>query len=297
LKGQAPLLAYALVRPQWGFTVRQAGAAAAQLAYLLPPPTTVAGAFAASLARLLGIPDVAPQRGRRGRPAEGLPVVSEFMQHAIAATLAAGAGLPPASAVGVAVFQEPMRLSAAIYKRGSGDYRSTLGQPIVLAAAKFLPVQAVGSASQPGGLLMLAWLVDAHLLASRLGGGEAARMLEGAAWLVYRLGSREGIVEVLDAGVVEPGLVDEGDTFESILYQPGACARPEPGYYTARLTLPGPDYSLATYHAPAGPGSGATVVTPPLQPVAFRVEPRCRAAVASVETRAGRLPLGLAYRG
>lgn len=67
------VFAYARLRLHWGFIVRQPGASAAQTAYPLPPPTTVAGAFANPLARLLGIIDSYPEKR------EALPVTNMFM--------------------------------------------------------------------------------------------------------------------------------------------------------------------------------------------------------------------------
>jgi len=160
MPAQSPIFLYTILDLHWGYTVRQPGATAAQSAYVLPPPTTVVGAFANPLARILGVPDYVERR-----LLVRLPVQNRFMKCLLGATLAAGAGLLPARspAIGAATYEEPSRIMGTPYK-GGGDYREAVRKPAYLSATTLLPVQAVGAASAPGALLALAWLVNVDVL-------------------------------------------------------------------------------------------------------------------------------------
>jgi CRISPR-associated protein Cas5a/b/c len=114
---------YSKVKLHWGFIVRQLGASAAQLAYVLPPPPTIVGSFMNPLARILGLSETLdPKAG---------PAGSKVMNCALKATLSAAAGLDPCGNVGVAVYAEPSRITAGAYKTG-GDYERALKQPPLL---------------------------------------------------------------------------------------------------------------------------------------------------------------------
>ncbi|MEB3851669.1 MAG: hypothetical protein LRS49_03705 [Desulfurococcales archaeon] len=268
-----PAFLHSIVELHWGFTVRQLGASAAQLAYPLPPPPSVVGAFANPLARLLGLgEEVDPRRG---------PAAGRVMECALRATIAAGAGLEPSGprGVGVVVYAEPSRIAAALYKTG-GDYSNAIRQPPYLAADRLLPVQAAGSASAPGARLALAWLVDVEKLSSCLQARVGLAELGEAAWWVYRVGSREGLAAALEAGVAGPGeveVVEEGGVFESILYQPARCARPAPGSQVVRVNLYGRTYREEAYLAPT-PAGGPSGLAPPPSPAGYVLTSTCRAA-------------------
>ncbi|WP_460126103.1 hypothetical protein [Stetteria hydrogenophila] len=262
-----PAFLHARIKLHWGFITRQLGASAAQLAYVLPPPPTVVGAFMNPLARILGLGE---ELNRKAGPAGG-----RAMGCALAATLAASAGLQPGSRVGVAVHAEPSRITASLYKTG-GDYARALREPIYLASDRLLPVQAVGAASAPGGSVVLAWLLDLGKLSECLGTELGLRDLKAAAWSVYRLGSREGLVSVEDAGALDAdGLeeVPEGGTFESILYQREDCVAARAA---VRLTLYDEGYRERGYLAPQVAG-GPSGLTPPSMPSQFTLRSGCRA--------------------
>lgn len=250
----------------WGFIVRQLGASAAQLAYVLPPPPTVVGSFMNPLARILGLSEsLDPKVG---------PAGSKVMSCALLATFSAAAGLDPRSDVGVAVHAEPSRITAGIYKTG-GDYERALKQPPYLAADRLLPVQAVGAASSPKGVIVLAWLLDPLILSKCLGEDVGSDDLRAAAWSVYRVGSREGLASVVDAGVfTELETVPEGGVFESILYQPEDCAKPLVS--VSKVTLYDVIYRQRSYLAPSL-GGGPSGVTPPPEPASFELKSGCKA--------------------
>ncbi len=263
---------HARVSLHWGFVVRQLGASAAQMAYVLPPPPTVIGSFANPLARLLGAGEsIDPRAGRAG---------SRFMACALEATLAAGAGLEVKGKIGVAVYGEPSRITATLYKGGT-DYRKALKEPPYLAADRLLPVQAVGAASAPSARLDLAWLLDVDKLVKCLGPTALAvdeDLLAKAAWSIYRVGSREGLATVEDAGAYSEGdltIIGEGGSFKSVLYQPRECVNPTG--ITVAVTLYNEDYREASYYVPSSVG-GPSVLSPPREPGEFVLKSMCRAA-------------------
>ncbi len=277
--GSSTLFLYSIVKLQWGFIVRQPGATAAQSAYVIPPPTTVVGAFANPLARVLDVPDYLESRAR-----PRLPVQNRYMECLLSSTIAASAGVLPAAETGVAVYEEPSRIMGTPYKTG-GDYQKAVKQPIYVSGTTLLPVQAVGAASAPNTLLALAWVLDLQGLATcleRIGvrGRLGREELERAAWSVYRVGSREGIAVVEDAGLYGGGeleVIGEGG-FESILYQPADCVETTDTGYTARVTLLGLDYREEEYLVPSGGLGGASALTPPPRPLDFYLSrPGCKA--------------------
>jgi len=274
-------------RLHWGFIVRQLGASAAQLAYPLPPPTTVAGAFMAALGRALGLREEPLYRGG---------VLGKPMYCALQATAAAAAGIVRG---GSASYDEPARLVGAGYK-GGASYLQAVKQPPYIGMQEVMPVQGVGASAAPDTVMALAWLFDPRRLAGCLGvaAGDVEAAAGEAALLVHRLGSREGFYSAVAGGVAEYEEV-EGGGFKSILYQREACARPLTGG-TARLQLPvPPDYRVEGHAVPTGPLGGSYIATAPASPVDFRVERGCAAARAEAGFRVGgesvRVPLGLAF--
>jgi len=243
---------YAKLILHWGFIVRQLGASAAQLAYVLPPPPTVVGSFMNPLARMLGLGETLnPKLGPAGSPA---------MDCALKATLAAAAGI--SGEISAAVYAEPSRIAAVIYKTG-GDYNKAIKQPPYLASDKLLPVQAEGAASAPGASLILAWLVDLEILSKCLGIVISHTDLRKAAWSVYRIGSKEGLASILEAHVFTKDQLEqihEGGTFASILYQPAVCissSEPIPS-----VTLYNNQYRESDYYVPSSIG-GPLTISPP----------------------------------
>lgn len=265
-----PLFLYSRVVLHWGFIVRQLGASAAQLAYLLPPPPTIVGSFMNPLTRLLGLGESLVNREKQRAGPEG----SYVMRCALTATIAAAAGLT--ESVGIAVYAEPSRIAAALYKTG-GDYTSAVKQPPYLAADKLLPVQAEGQASAPGASLTLSWLVDPEKLSQCLDTSISINDLEVAAWNIYRIGSKEGIASVVEAGIVDHDnlhFVSEGNIFRSILYQPVDCVSPMSSVIS--IILYDTKYRETAYYVPSLEG-GPVAVTPTNTSFRFALNSGCRA--------------------
>ncbi|MCE4624522.1 MAG: hypothetical protein F7C35_01475 [Desulfurococcales archaeon] len=292
---KSPVFLYSILKVQWGYIVRQPGATAAQAAYILPPPTTVVGAFANPLARILGVPDYTEKRRRIP-----LPVRNRYMECLLTSTLAAGAGLVPSPKVnvGVVTYEEPSRIMGTPYKAG-GSYQAALKKPIYLSITELLPVQAAGAASAPDGLVAIAWLFDIERLGHCMEVEVSLEDLERAAWGVYRLGSREGLSYPLLAGAARGNdldIISEG-IYESLLYQDLSCASKRSGL-TSTVPLTGLDYVEREYIVPSGPIGGVNVITPPPEPPVFYIrEPGCRAAGVKVSFNGEDLNLYLAFRG
>ncbi|MCE4602531.1 MAG: hypothetical protein F7C08_02995 [Desulfurococcales archaeon] len=288
-----PVFLYSILRVHWGYIIRQPGATAAQAAYILPPPTTVIGAFANPLARILGVPDHI-----EGRRRAGLPVQNRYMECLIHATLAAGAGLVPQStAIGVATYEEPSRIMGTPYK-GGGAYQAAVKRPIYMSATELLPVQAAGAASAPGALIAIAWLADISKLSECLGYTVSRRDIEAAAWGVYRLGSREGIAHIHTAGAIGEGQLEvkTDEAYRSILYQDTSCVNISRGL-ASRIAMIGLNYKEREYLVPSGELIGTNILTPPSRPTTFYLrDPGCRAAGSKAEVNGVRLDLYLAYR-
>ncbi len=262
---------HSLVTVHSTFIVRQVGASAAQLAYVLPPPPTVVGAFMNPLARMLGLGE---EVNRRAYGAAG----SRVMHCALKATLAAAAGLAPSS-IGVAVHAEPSRIIGAPYKAG-GSYQKALKKPPYEAADELLPVQAVGYTSAPLTHLHLAWLVNVEALSKCLGAELSVKEMRRAVWSVYRIGSREGLVSVLEASVYEPEDVEvlvEGSRFRTLLYQPESCSEPLAATPPPKIVLYDLAYREARFVAVSGIG-GPVILTPPTEPLLFALRSGCSAA-------------------
>ncbi len=280
-----PTLLYSKALLHWGFITRVPGASAAQPAYPLPPPTTVVGAYANPLARLVEEPDSLytglashPPRGRRAPT-----LMPRILKCSLEATLGAGAGL--SGVIGVASIEEPSRILAGPYKGGS-SYDKAVKSPPYIGAQEVMPVQAMGHTMAPGAVVEMAWLLDLDKLTRCLGmdGDRLVESLELAAWSVYRVGSREGLASIIDAKVYDKPEVGEG-LFESILYQRADCAVPEVGD-TGEVTLNEIHYVEALYYIPARGSAGALA---PGDPVVFITRPSCKYVAVD--------GIGLAFRG
>ena len=291
-----PIFLYSILRVHWGYIIRQPGATAAQAAYILPPPTTVVGAFANPLARILGVPDYIEKRKAKA----GLPVQNRYMECLLHATLAAGAGLVPlqAQAIGAATYEEPARIMGTPYK-GGGAYQAAVKKPIYMSATELLPVQALGATSAPGTTMAIAWLLDQSRLKECLVTTPSLAELEAAAWSVYRLGSREGLANTITAGAVDQEKLDIKDrgAYRSILYQDSSCASISRGRVSI-IPMLGLNYREREYLAPTGEPSGINIITPPPRPAMFYLrDPGCKAGGYRVEAGGARLDLYLAFRG
>ncbi len=268
---------YAKLQLHWGFIVRQAGASAAQLAYPLPPPTTVIGAFANPLGRLLDMPDAMPyEPGRKRKRSTALPVTNRFMECMLKAVKTAGAGLDPEASTGVVVFEEPSRITGTPYK-GGGSYDKAVKKPIYLSVQELLPVQAVGSASAPGVRLIIGALLDVDALSTCIGKKIDYDLLEMAVWGAHRLGSREGLASVVDAWVSVDLENIESGSFMSLLYQKATCAKPARPDLVVETVMTNELYQSTSYYVPASPASSSAMLTPPLRQVLFSLRGGCKA--------------------
>jgi CRISPR-associated protein Cas5a/b/c len=250
---------YSKVRLHWGFIVRVKGATAAQPALVLPPPTTVVGAFAYPLARLLGLRDEPPS-ARKGAKK---PVITDVFECFLKATRGASAGLDPMSPTGLSSYMETTRIMGFVYKTG-GQVNKVLKEPIYKSISTIMPVQPLGATYSPGGVVHIGALIDVEDLARCLGVGvddvedAAVKACHG----VSRLGSKEGVVSVLEAAYGEPEAV-EGD-FYTLGYVPASMVSKRVPELVVSVYLYDLDYNLTEYYVAAGWRiSSQNILTPP----------------------------------
>lgn len=249
-----PVMVVSRVKLAWGFSVRYAGLSAAQPSLPLPPPTTVIGFYAEPLARLLGLPEYG--LAKHCSPA-GL--LAKY-------TLGAAAGLDPESPVAISTHSDVTRVLSLPYQRKRRDW-----EPYAWS------VQALGAAYGPGARLYLGIVVDAEGLA-REAGVDAEKLAEPIARAGWRLGSKEGLVSVLESFVGEPETLEK--EFPSILYQGRDVAtpvttgavktitmwRPELGVFCGEAAQP----TYEEYFVPTSPYSTQVLLLPPSKPVVFK---------------------------
>lgn len=267
----------------WGFTVRVAGASAAQAALPIVPPTTVVGSFVAALFKVLGLRDLSEAPSRA---AETRRTLSKHFECALKATLAAAAGLAAGSDyVGLCVHQEPSRLVAAPYKTG-GSWTRALRSPF--GSAEFysklvpeaLPVQALGAAYGPGALLDLLWVFEVETLVNCLsrevGSTVRAEHIDevgpAAAYGVTRVGSKEGLASVELAAYVKDGIsvLSTGEVVRTHLYVPAFCVEPVTRD-VARIGLWDLEYEYAEYFVPEPASEALVVPVPPERVPSYRI--------------------------
>jgi len=249
---------YSKLNLHWGFIVRAKGATAAQPSMILPPPTTIVGAFAYPLLRLLGIPEEHDSTKKMKKRAIISPVFDCFIK----STQGASAGLDPDSRTGLSTYMETTRIIGFVYKTG-GQISDALKRPIEESIPLIMPVQPIGSTYAPNSILHIAALIDIK---------ELSRCLETstedidnyglkACYGVSRLGSKESIVSVIDADYGEPEFT-EGDIY-TIGYVPASIASKKiPEIFTS-IYLYDLDYKLTEYIVPTGRLSTQTIITPP----------------------------------
>ncbi|MEM0366125.1 MAG: hypothetical protein QXJ70_03600 [Acidilobaceae archaeon] len=263
-------LFYANITLHWGFIVRIPGATAAQPALAIVPPTTVVGAFAASLLRALGYSegDISIMRhtvsksGRRKKTLSIEAVLSPVFQDILNSTIVASMGLHPQSeGPGVSVIMEASRILAAPYKTGGSWEKAVKAKPYTLefyknAITMALPVQAVGAAYAPSTIIDLVWVVDAGKLTKSLpGGGIKVSDIDdiglSVAYGVTRLGSKEGICSVNAACYIEdPPMVNVDKLFQAHTYVPAECVDPQDIGLVSRIRLWDLSYKSAEYYVP-----------------------------------------------
>jgi len=271
-----PIFFYSRLRLSWGFVVRVPGATAAQPALSLPPPTTVVGAFSNTLLEFLK--PVKEVKKRSGK------VLYPIFDCILGATLAAGFALAKEGegSTGIAVVKEVSRIVGAPYKTGGevGKIKDA-GKGLrefLDAVGSMLPVQALGAAYTPAALADIAWVADAERLSKCLG-VDTRELYEDLGkiitWGVSRLGSKEGIVAVIQGQHGLPEELKSGDIFRTRMYVPADCVEPK-DVDVSEVTLWGLDYRWRRYYVPFI--ASETVVYPPGEPVSYRlVSDKCRA--------------------
>jgi CRISPR-associated protein Cas5a/b/c len=264
------------LRLSWGFVVRVPGTTAAQPALSLPPPTTVVGAFSNPVLELLKpVKDVKRKRGE---------TLYQVFDCILGSTLAAGFALARENggATGIAVIEEVSRIVGAPYKTGGEAGRIKVAgkgpREFLKAVGIMLPVQALGVAYAPAALADIVWVADAERLATCLGVkveelyGDLGKVVT---WGVSRLGSKEGIVVVIQGHHGSPEQLKCGSIFKTRAYVPADCVEPK-DEDVSEVTLWGLDYRWRRYYVPFI-ASGA-VVYPPAEAVSYRlVSEKCYA--------------------
>lgn len=270
---------YARVTFSWGFIVRFFGVSAAQPSYPIPPPTTVVGAFAYSLSRILDINPVGVGiTWGNGR------LISDSMKPFLEATILASAGLLSSEvSAGVAVHQEIGRIIASPYKGGGEIDRIRKAKYIEEVIQRALPVQAIGGAYGPGTKLELLWAVDIDNLSKEIG-ISVERLNDAARKAIYgitRIGSKEGIVAVERAIYIEkPEVAGTRGRIRTRLYVDHECVEDviDPAY-VIELLIPDLKYRLKRYYIPAQGGSNNVILAlrEDVPPPRFRISDRCKA--------------------
>jgi len=253
-----PVMLVSRVKLAWGFSVRYAGLSAAQPALPLPPPTTIIGYYAEPLARMLELPE-------QGGPGNYCSPTELLAKH----TIAAAAGLDPDSPAGIVLHSDLTRVLSLVYQRKRKQWENYAWS-----------VQALGAAYGPGATLYLAIVVDAEGLGKDLDEKEE-QVVEYLAWSGWRLGSKEGLVAVLEAKASEP-LMLQGNEFRSILYQDEELASSVNPGDTRTMLLWGVDRAsicgetakpnYRRYSVPISSLSTPTLILPPKAPVKFHKE-------------------------
>jgi len=283
---------YTRVNLSWGFTLRFKGTSASQPAYPLPTPTTIVGAFAYPLARLLNLNPYTSETYKWG---DGR-LISNTMKIFLEVTLAASAGLVASDTftTGLAVYSELGRIIAVPYKGTTelGRIKKPLysDEFFTDSIPRALPVQALGSVYASGIFLELSWIIDVEKLSRELGISieDIDRVAEKAVYGVTRIGGREGIVAVEPTCaryIRDPVEVKGGDKFRTRLYVEEVCAEPLDPSYVFEITLPDIKYRDKLYYLPARTASKIFIIPlrEELKPPLFRVLDPCRAITAPGE--------------
>jgi CRISPR-associated protein Cas5a/b/c len=271
-----PIIFYSRIRLSWGFSVRLPGVSAAQPALSLPPPTTIIGAFANPILEALRVPKEIGGKSRALYP---------IFDCILGASKAASFGLvrDVEGSVGMAVMKEITRIIGAPYKTHEEARRikkARFGTYEFFAKdlGRMLPVQALGVAYAPGALADIAWVADPLMLAKCLKLGDVGELYKTlgsiATWGVSRLGSKEGIVAVLEGYHGDPEVIRIGSIFRTRMYVPVDCVEPK-DEAVSEVTLWDLEYNWRRYYV-AYIASGSLVYPP--DPISYRlVNERCEA--------------------
>lgn len=257
----------------WGFVVRHRGASAAQPALVLPPPTTVIGAFAYPLLRLL---DVNPYEGEKevyGDHRLISPILKPLLQSTKTASVALVGKSYSEKYTGLVVHQELGKLVTAPY-RGGGAWEKAKKTKLftkeffTTALPQVMAVQAVGATYGPGVTLELLWVFDAEELckALEIRLDQLDDVGEKVAHGVVRVGSKEGIVAVNHNNATyekRVEVVKPGEKLRTRLYVEKGCVEPVDTHLVYEILLPGLLGKPETYYVPALTGSNTLLVPLP----------------------------------
>jgi len=240
----------------WGFAIRYKGTSASQPAYILPPPTTIIGAYAQAILRILGTSDKIEIKKRgEGR------VLSRLMNAFIESTKTASAGV--IGSIGLSYHQEISRIVASMYKGGgeiSRMYRVPFSAEFYKdAIPRIFPVQAVGVVYSPGAKLRLLWIFDLDVLlhelsrnGTRLSKEEFDDIAEIAKFNITRIGSKEGIAALEESNyVTEVKIIEKDKTVRSLLYMPIEYVEPIDTTFFHEVVLTDLNYRLRSFYVPA----------------------------------------------
>ncbi|MCX8196627.1 MAG: hypothetical protein N3F67_06120 [Acidilobaceae archaeon] len=265
---------FSRVSLHWGFVVRVPGATAAQTALPIPPVTTVVGAFSAPLFRLLGVPLGSPFKFIAE---EGGAILSEHFECSLGSTLAAAAGLSGEGG-GLVMYQELTKVATSPYKSG-GDWSKKVRMKIGTAGfyQEFITtaqaVQAMGASYGPDTQLDLAWVFDVDALANclakkgvKVSRADVEAALPLAAHGVSRLGSKEGMVSVIEGEYLGEGKIRTRDTgvIKTYFYVPERCVEPL-SEEVDKAQLWDKKYQPATYYAPGLLSKALWVISSPVE--------------------------------
>ena len=260
---------YSAVTLSWGFTVRYREVSAAQPSYILPPPTTVVGAFGRSFGKLLGLLDAPLKDPLDPEHKEGY-VISRAMKFFLESTVAASAGIIGTG--GLVVHQELSKIHASIYK-GDKELSRIKAEPFSKkfykeSLSRIFPALAVGASYGPGIKIYLSWVLDVDKLLDKFKKNRIFLKEEDidsvgplAVHGLTRIGSKEGIVASepeLTGYEKNPKIISEGEKVRTIQYVQSECVDLEE---TIPLVfLPSIDYKLKQYYVPSTDASNSFLI-------------------------------------
>ncbi len=197
-----PLGLVALVEPVWGWSVRVPLASVSGASLPLPPPSTVAGALLYGVASSI----------YEGEWLEPGGVHTMLLSRVSRLILSATAGLIEGAVV---TGYDTLRASNIPYLRPEN----------LEDISQWFTVTGFGVTVAPGSMLCLAMVLDDAVLDVVDRG-----TLEASVWSASRIGSKEGLASIVEAGVYKARSV--GDAFETLLYAGEGYAR---GGYPATM--------------------------------------------------------------
>lgn len=284
----------------WGFMVRHKEASAAQPAHILPPPTTVVGAFAYPLLRLLeaGVsmqfqrsPGIINYPSNQDSYIEHR-LITPLMKNLLESTKTASASLAgdvtSGRVIGLSVHQEIGKIITAPYRSG-GSWEEARKTKLFTAEfyqsgiTQAIAIQAVGATYGPGAFIELLWVFDLEKLGEQLGVNpeELDRIATKAAHGVVRIGSKEGLIAIdhektlyeKKVEVLEPGIV-----FKTRFYVEKTCVEPAERHLVNEVTMWGLTGKSTIYYVPSASGSN-NILIPLLGDTAphFRLLEPCKA--------------------